>query len=471
MVWSQDLHQAACDGNISQLDSLLQTSNIDLKNGTESTPLHIAAFCRQTEAVRYLVNQGAKVNATNQYDETPLYYAIRARDSVMVKGLLDKGAKINILNFENISPFFRAVQFDNPTIIKLLLSKGADVNLGTSSLHDAVLNNSPEVLKMAINDSTEIDPINDYGHTPLTIALRQESNELIEILLSKGADTTKVKEYVLNGPYAGQSLPDTIATVFARGFISTEDFVHTLAFNPEQTEIYYTLESGLMHGGTIMVTRLIDGKWTQPKPSDISGNYREIDPYITTDGTKLFYSSNRPVNGVEDPANIDLWMIDIEGESWGEPVHLGDEVNTEYLDWFPTVSDYGNLFFSTGPNRSSNIVKSQILDGKFQKGVSLGDSVNSTFRDYDPLIAPDESFMIFSSNREGGYGSVDLYISYRKGNGDWTKAVNMGETVNSPRAEFASKLSFDGSYLFFNRGGEIFWIDASIIEKLNPLIK
>ena len=153
-----------------------------------------------------------------------------------------------------------------------------------------------------------------------------------------------------------------------------------------------------------MVTRYVDGKWTKPEPADIEGAYREIDPFITNDGSKLFYSSNRPVNGIEDETNIDLWMVNINGEEWSEPIHLGNKVNTEYLDWFPTLSDRGTLFFSTGPNRSSNIVYSLMEDGEYGEPISLGDSVNSSSRDYDPLIAPDESFVIFSSNRPGALG-------------------------------------------------------------------
>lgn len=463
---AQTVHSAACDGNVQQLDSLLQTTDINLTNNTQSTPLHFAAFCRKPEAFHFLIRKGADVNAINRFEESALYYAIRARDSSMVHALFEKGAEVNMVNNENRSPVFRAVQFDTQPILNMLIEAGADVNLGESPLHEAVLNNNLGILKRLVNEETQLDPINNYNNTPLAMALRQGSTEIADFLISKGADKSKVKSYNLAGPYAGQVVPGLEAKIFAQGFISIENFVHTPAFNPDQTEIYYTLESRLAHGGTIMVSRLIDGKWTTPVPSDIQGDYREIDPFITNDGKRLFYSSNRPVNGKEDPDNIDLWMIEIDGDTWSEPIHLGEEVNTEYLDWFPTLSDKGNLFFSTGPNPSSNIVYSEFRDGTYQKAVSLGDSVNSESRDYDPLIAPDESFVIFSSNRPGGFGSVDLYISFRKEDGSWTKAKNMGEAINTSTIEFAPKLSSDGKYLFFNRGGDIFWIDSEIIESL-----
>ncbi len=465
-IHAQTIHRAACDGNLGQLDSLLITTDINITNGTESTALQLAAYCRQSEAFHFLLEKGADIHSTNRFEETALYYAIRARDSAMVQSLITKGALLDILNEENISPLFRTVQSDNLQLLNMLLEAGADINLGKSPLHDAVLNDNLEILRLIIDDSTELDPINNYKNTPLAIAQRQGSTEIAEFLISKGADEKKVQEFNLSGPYAGQDMPGNEAVIFAPGFISAENFVHTVAFNADQTKIYYTLESWLAHGGTIMVTSLIDGKWTDPVPSDIEGNYREIDPFITRDGKWLYYSSNRPVNGVEDESNIDMWMVNIEEDSWSEPIYLGAKVNTEFLDWFPTLSENGNLYFSTGPNPSSNIVLSKFEDGEYQEAVSLGDSVNSESRDYDPLIAPDESFVIFSSNRPGGFGSVDLYISYKKKDGSWTRAKNMGETINTQSAEFASKLSYDGKYLFFNRGGEIFWIDAGIISDL-----
>ena len=74
--------------------------------------------------------------------------------------------------------------------------------------------------------------------------------------------------------------------------------------------------------------------------------------------------------------------------------------------------------------------------------------------------------------RPDGYGDFDLYVSYRKEDGTWTKAKNMGESINTPARESVSVVSPDGKYLFFmsrrNGIGELFWVDANIIEALRP---
>ena len=72
----------------------------------------------------------------------------------------------------------------------------------------------------------------------------------------------------------------------------------------------------------------------------------------------------------------------------------------------------------------------------------------------------------FSSNRPNGYGSVDLYISFKDENDNWANAKNMGELINTKDIEFAPRLSPDGNYLFFNRGASIFWVSTQSFEQL-----
>lgn len=74
--------------------------------------------------------------------------------------------------------------------------------------------------------------------------------------------------------------------------------------------------------------------------------------------------------------------------------------------------------------------------------------------------------LFFSSNRSGGFGSVDLYISFKDKAENWTKAKNMGELINTKSIEFAPRLSPDGKYLFFNRGASIYWVSTKEIQKL-----
>lgn len=464
----QTLFRTACRGNVKTLDSLLSKKDINLKSNNQSNLLHFATYCSNEDTFTYLMNKGININEINGYGDSPLMYAVLRRNVKMTKELIAKGATVNTVNKDKLTPLYNAVQSDHKELVDILLNAKADVNLGKTLLHKAVLNNSLDVLKKIVDHVSDIDPVNEYGNTPLALAIRENNPEVAEFLIKKGADRKKVPKYSLKGPYLGQTKPDTIPLLFAKSIISTENFVHSPSFSPDGSELYYTVESWRYHGGTIFVTKQENGMWTTPKPADIEGDYREIDPFLSSDNQTLYFCSNRPlIKGDSTRTNSDLWMVKRQKDSWSKPIYLGHPVNNnEHHDWFPALSDDGMLFFSTGPNRSSNIVYSELKNGHYQQPVDLGENINSTSRDYDPIIATDKSFIIFSSNRPNGFGSVDLYISFKDKNGQWTKAKNMGSAINTKEIEFAPRLSPDGQYLFFNRGGSIFWVSTKNIENL-----
>lgn len=431
---AQSIQRAVCSGNVKKVDSLLNFQDINVQDKRGRTLAHYAVACNQEEILDHLIKEGIDINIGDENEHTPL---------------------------------FVAVQFRKSTFFDKLIKANASINKGPSPLHRAVLNEDLDFIKQLINKNTDVDVVNDRGNTPLAIAMRQGSDTIANYLIDKGAQIDKVRTYTLKGEYLGQSKPGLQPKQFAPNVVSIESGVHTAMFSPDMKSLYYTLESRKYHGGTIMVSKQINGEWTLPKPSSIQGDYREIDPFITHDGETMFYCSNRPIKeGDSITGNIDLWMVKKEGEKWGDPKHLGNAVNTKDADWFPTLSDKGDLYFSTGPRRKSNIVKSQYKDGKYQKAVPLGDAINSEHYDYDPLIARDESYLIFASRRPDGFGNADLYISFKNKDGSWTKAKNMGEAINSSKSEYAPTVSPDGAYFFYTSGGDIYWVSTEIFNTL-----
>lgn len=465
---SKTIFRYVCDGNIKSVDSLLKKKDINVTSKNKSNLLHFATYCNKEDIFNFLIRKGIDINGRNKYGDTPLMYAVLRRNVAMAKALIAKGAEVNTINEDNLTPLYNAIQSDNKELIDMLIKAKANVNLGATLLHKAVLNNSLYALKKVIDKNTNIDPVNDYGNTPLALAIREENPEIVAYLITKGADQKKVPKYTYKGAYLGQKKPDSIPLLFAKSFISTENFVHSPSFSSNGKELYYTVESWRYHGGTVFITTQENGIWTQPRPLEIDGNYREIDPFLSPDNKTLYYCTDRPiVKGDSTRANCDMWILKRRSNTWSNPIHLGMPVNNaEHHDWFPTLSNDGMLFYSTGPNRSSNIVFSEYKNGAYQKPTDLGINVNSESKDYDPVIAPDKSFVIFSSNRPGGFGSVDLYISFKDDNGNWTEARNMGKLINTKTIEFAPRLSPDGAYLFFNREGSIFWVSTKDIQKL-----
>ena len=121
------------------------------------------------------------------------------------------------------------------------------------------------------------------------------------------------------------------------------------------------------------------------------------------------------------------------------------------------MTNSGTIYFNSQRDGegTNNIYKSEFIDGQFTPAQKLGEEINSEYREFDPFVAPDESFIIFASTRPDGFGSGDLYISFKNDDGTWTQARNIGEPINTPGPEFCPMLSYDTKYLFFTSGKRV----------------
>jgi len=284
----------------------------------------------------------------------------------------------------------------------------------------------------------------------------------------------------LTGPYLGQKPPG----------ITPEKFEFTSqiggpVFSPDGNELIFRTASGLM------VTRQENGRWTEPRAAGFTGGDLNYSP----DGRKILFASNNPLQKDVPPLkHMDLWIVERTETGWSEPVNLGSPVNSEQHESFASVAENGNLYFfrdggggtaqtagggfivvggaSGGTPRAVDIYCSKYKDGRYATPEKLGREINSDDVDLDPFIAPDESYLIFHSNRPDGFGLMDLYISFRNGDGPWTPAVNMGDKINSAGSEAMGRVSGDGKYFFFNksniqtRTGGRYWVSAEIFDEL-----
>lgn len=248
---------------------------------------------------------------------------------------------------------------------------------------------------------------------------------------------------------------------FAKGTISTEDDEFGMTFTPEGKTCYFTkrtpstLQSSTM---VICVSYFRNGRWGKLEIASFSGQYKDFNPCVSPDGSKLFFISNRPAVGKKG-RDTDIWMVRRTGNGWSEPENIGAPVNTPGLELGCSITNDGTLYYSsTGTTGISHLYRSRLVDGKYQSPDTLSGEVNSIFGESDPFIAPDESYILFSSQgrpdgstgagASAGYPRSDLYISYRQ-NGKWTPAQNIGTPVNSEAEESSPFVSRDGKTLYF----------------------
>ncbi len=279
---------------------------------------------------------------------------------------------------------------------------------------------------------------------------------------------------VSKGAYLGQLPPGSIPEKFAPGVVSTDHQEHSSpTFSPDGTEIYWSLwrrpDEGLPQ--VIVFVRQEGKRWSKPQTASFSGTYSDGGPVLSQDGQRLYFYSKRPSPRAGKIANNDIWSVQRTPGGWSTPQNIGSPVNTKRLEAAPSVTMDGTLYFvgyHQGVAGEMGIHRSKCVDGQYMKPEALDVIINSQYHDWTPYIAPDESYLVFSSTRPGGYGAFDLYIAFRKTDGGWTEAQNMGSEINTEASERFPGVSPDGKYLFFTRDSDIYWVDSMVIEQLRP---
>jgi serine/threonine protein kinase/Tol biopolymer transport system component len=172
-------------------------------------------------------------------------------------------------------------------------------------------------------------------------------------------------------------------------------------------------------------------------------------PSISADGRELYFDSNRS-------GDYDIWFTTraTKDDDWGTPVNLGSPVNGPFWDQRPCISANGRMLFFCSL-RSGGwdiwVTTRATTDDSWDTPVSLGSPVNSPALDIAPNMSLDGRSLFFGSDRPGGYGSADLWLTTRETiHDDWGTPVNLGPAVNSVVNEGAASISADGRALFLS---------------------
>lgn len=269
-----------------------------------------------------------------------------------------------------------------------------------------------------------------------------------------------------------------IPEIFAPGIISTEMIEFCMAFSPNGKELFFTRLNQKYVAEIYCMKQTKEGKWSAAEIAPFGSDFGDAEPFFSYDGNKLFFSSRRSLGKEKIPKDDwDLWLVERSKKGWTDPVNLGNPINTKKDEKHPTVSRKGTLFFWSEGDLYSAEPRGRIYGNKKQlsKVINTRDHIEA-----EPFIAADESFIIFySAGRPDriakGDRIGDLYISYRKICGGWTKPFIMGDLISSIYEENWPRISPDGKYLFFSsncstqgRFPDIYWVDAKIIEALKP---
>lgn len=247
------------------------------------------------------------------------------------------------------------------------------------------------------------------------------------------------------------------AAIFAPGEISGPGNDGTPTFSPDGKTIFFT--RGGTNWETILESHRTGDHWTAPTLAPFSGEWSDQHPVLSRDGTYLIFISTRPAlptaGSPGSPGHTAaLWRVDRLGAGWGLPARLPSTVNVTPRMFRPTIASNGDLFFMVGEvGKKFRIYSARYQSGTYLQAEPLPFS-DGTANDVDPEIAPDESFLLFSSDgrRPGDTNHEHLYIVYRSREGAWGPIHPVryaDDDANGSSNDNESRLSPDLSTLYF----------------------
>lgn len=252
--------------------------------------------------------------------------------------------------------------------------------------------------------------------------------------------------------YLGQKPPTTTPEVFAPGIVTTEHAEFFGNFTPDLKEFYFKRKGGKYKKSRLVVIRYENNQWIESVVSPAEASIGE--PSISPDGNTIYLGSGyieRTGSGWSNVKSLGTPFIDI-------PImRLTASINSTYV--FDERKEIGTIRYS------------RLIDGKREAPKAFSEEINMGKWTAHPFIAPDESYLIWDSERDGGYGDSDLYVSFRQEDLSWGSAINLGEDVNTEHEDIYGSVTSDGKYLFFHTylgegKANIFWVDAQVIERL-----
>jgi ankyrin repeat protein len=492
------LHRAAMNNRTAVMEILIaKGADIEARDPRGYTPLTmVTRISGPFEALELLVKKGANINLPDSLGNTPLDNAIiyANADNRAIDLLLARSPEINKAP-EGLAytlsaaarrghlPLFEyyrerggeALFADESTrraimrsaitggsleMVKKLQARGIPLDVsanqnGATPVHSLASNpKAGDMIELLVRNGADLNARTNNGRSAYNIAEEAGNRDVAALLLKLGATPEPQKFPRLTGLYLGQTPPGDELKVFAPGIVYLDH--GTVSVSPDGQEMYWPT------GTAIMMTRIQDGRWTQPAYAPFSGpsdiNFYDDVPFVTPDNRRLFFTSKRPL-GSDTSRKENIWFVERTATGWSQPRPVGPAVNAMSLHWQVAVSNSGTLYFG-GRNEKdslgqSDIYSSRLVDGEYSTPVNLGPAVNSKDGESQPFIAPDESFILFY-RAPGQIPSA--FVSFRGRDGKWLQAV----TVDLPWAGAGLIVSPDGKYLF--AGGR--WKSTGFLDEL-----
>jgi len=434
------------------------------------TAISLAVEKEDRQVFDYLLDKGANLPEPGSYGaECSIEFGLKGGSVKCLEKYLQEGLSIHYVNSVKMTLAHFAALCDSTGLMNRLIELGAPVRsanvFGWIPLHMAAYNGNLAVVQLLVQKGSDKDALTIDGKTPCLLAVEEKKTRVSDYLIAHGACQTASKPVVLSGEYFGQKLRGKAPEPFVPPLPGIQKGLHGIyTFSPDGKEAFW--KTSWDPNTAIIESKRINGQWTAPIIASFSAEIQGDDaPFISPDGKKLYFLSQRPVTTREIPYPYveKIWVMDKTPDGWSAPEKLPEIINSvEGMHWQLSTDNQNNLYFGAG----GFIYRAEYNNGTFNKPEKLDSTINRKPGNFSPFIAPDGSYLIFS--RQVPYYTYQLFISYKKRDGTWTEPTNLS---NYLKYEYSlnPRVTVDGKYFFFTgRWGITFWTDASFIEELKP---
>jgi hypothetical protein len=226
----------------------------------------------------------------------------------------------------------------------------------------------------------------------------------------------------------------------------------------------------------IRISERNDGAWTPAVTAPFSRGFSDADPFPARDGSGVFLSSFRPVDG-PPRKDFDLWFVPRTADGYGRAVNLGKAVNSPADELYASAARDGTLYFGSDRSGIWQIYRAQRKsDGSYSAAEALPEPVNLPgLWSFNPFISADGRTLLFTAlNRPGGAGKGDIWVTRLDKDGTFGAPVNLGPAVNTAEEDYHATVTGDASALMFVRrdtsspsgNAEAMWIKLAAVPAL-----
>ena len=189
--------------------------------------------------------------------------------------------------------------------------------------------------------------------------------------------------------------------------------------------------------------------------ANINTDADEYLPALSADGSTLIFTRSKKINGFR---NEDFYLSYNNTDDWLLAKNLGEPINTPQNEGAQCITADGLTLYFTACSRNDSygrcdIYESNFVKDKWTEPVNLGENINTENWESQPAISADGRQLFFVSNRSGGRGGKDIWVSYKKAKGTWTKAKNLGKDINTSKDDISPFLHWDNQTLYYSSKG------------------